>query len=202
MENFGPSSEPRSSASEPFGLALVFEQLKMHEHRRAERAARVARRRRNPDVLENLLAQQDAVGDAIERDAAREAEIFRAGDFLRVPRHPQHDLLGDFLDGRRQVHFALRDHRFGIARRAAEQFVEFAVRHRQSLAIIEILHVHRQRAVGLEVNQLFENHVRVFRLAVGREAHELVFAGVDAEAAEIGERAVKQAERVRKFAAS
>ena len=37
----------------------------------------------------------------------------------------------------------------------------------------------------------------VFRLAVGREPHHLVFAGVDLEAGVIGERRIKQAERMR-----
>ncbi len=38
----------------------------------------------------------------------------------------------------------------------------------------------------------------VLRLAVRREAHHLVFAGVDLEAGEVGERGIQQAERVRK----
>ena len=79
-------------------VAFAVQQLVMHEQRRAERAARVARRRGNPDVVENFLAQQNAVGNAVQRHAAGEAEIFRAGQFLRVPRHPQNDLLGDFLN--------------------------------------------------------------------------------------------------------
>ncbi len=57
--------------------------------RRAQRAAGVARRRLNPDVVEAAVAQDLAVGDAIERDAAGEAEIlasrFRAAR-LRVSR--------------------------------------------------------------------------------------------------------------------
>ncbi len=170
--------------------------------RRAQRAARVAGRRRNPDVLENFLAQQNPVGDAVQRHAAREAQVFCAGDLPGVSRHPQDDFLGDLLDRGRQIHFALRDRAFRIARRPAEKLVKFGARHRQPLAIIEILHVHRQRPVGLEVDEFVENNVDIFRFAVGREAHELVFAGIDPKAGEIGERAVKQAERMRKFAAS
>ena len=38
-----------------------------------------------------------------------------------VLRHPQHHLFGDLLDRRGKVHLALRQRRFGLARRAAEQ---------------------------------------------------------------------------------
>ena len=47
----------------------------LRRERRAERAARIAGRRLDPDVLEGAVAQDLAVGDAIERDAAGEAEI-------------------------------------------------------------------------------------------------------------------------------
>ena len=47
--------------------------------RRAERAAGIAGRRLDPDVVERALAQQLAVGHAVQRDAAGQAEIARAG---------------------------------------------------------------------------------------------------------------------------
>ena len=47
--------------------------------RRAERAAGIAGRRLNPDVVELAVAQHLAVGHAVERDAAGEAQILRAG---------------------------------------------------------------------------------------------------------------------------
>ena len=40
--------------------------------------------------------------------------------------------------------------------------------------------------------------VGVARLAVRREAHQLVLAGVDTESREVGERGIEEAERVRK----
>jgi len=47
--------------------------------RRADRAAGVARRGLDPDIVELAVAQHLAIGDAVQRDAAREAEIARAG---------------------------------------------------------------------------------------------------------------------------
>src|ERR1700719_561955 len=60
--------------------------------RRADRATGVARRRLNPDVLELAVAQHLAVGDAIERHPAREAQIARAGTAGEAARQPQHRL--------------------------------------------------------------------------------------------------------------
>ena len=172
-------------------LAGVFQQIEVSEQRRPERPPRIASRRRNPDVVKYPLAQQHAVGDAIQSHAAGEAKIFCAGDLFRMARHPQHDFLGDFLDRSGQVHFALCDHGFRMARRPAEQVIEVRAGHRQALAIVEIPHVHRQGTVWLQVNKLFENNIHILRLAIGSEAHELVFAGIDAEAAEVSECAVE-----------
>ena len=54
--------------------------------RRAQRAAGIAGRRLDPDVVENAVAQHLAVGDAVERDAAGEAQILRCRSRLRSER--------------------------------------------------------------------------------------------------------------------
>ena len=72
-------------------------------------------------------------------------------------------------------------------------------RHRQALAVVEVLHVEPEAAVGLEVDQVLRDQVVVDGPAVGREAHQLVFAAVDLEAAVVGERGIEQPERVRKL---
>ena len=122
----------------------------------------------------------------------------QAGLRVDVARHAQHDLLGDQLDRRREVHLALRDRRLRLAaagrRRARRSAAPVIVRPG---AVVEVLHVQAERAVVLEVDQLLEDEVGVARLAVGREAHQLVLAGVDLEAGEVGERGVEQPERVR-----
>ena len=57
--------------------------------------------------------------------------------------------------------------------------------------------VQPERAVGLEVDQVVEDQLGVLRLAVGREPHHLVFAGVDLEAGVVGEGRIEQPERMR-----
>ena len=61
-----------------------------------------------------------------------------------------------------------------FARRTAEEPVEIAVGHDIVGAEGEVGHVHSEGAVFFEVDQLLQNHVPILRLAVGRQAHELV----------------------------
>ena len=76
--------------------------------RDAERAAGVAGGRLNPELVDDLLAQDPSVADAVERDAAGEAQVAEAGLLSRVPRHLDHRFFGDVLNRARQVHLALR----------------------------------------------------------------------------------------------
>ena len=92
------------------------------EQGRAERPAGVAGRRLDPDVVERPLAQQPAVGHAVERDAAGQDEVLHAGSRVNVAADPQHDLLGHRLDAGGQVHVPLLEGRLrmhGAARRRA-----------------------------------------------------------------------------------
>ena len=86
----------------------------------------------------------------------------------------------------------------GRAGRPAEQRVEPGARHRQPLAVVEVVHVQPEAAVGLQVDQMLVDRIPVDGPAVRRKAHQLVFAAVDLEPAVVGERRVQQAERVRK----
>ena len=143
-------------------------------------------------------AEQRAIRHAVQGHAAGEREIFRAGQLPRMPRHAEHGLLGDELDGRREIHLPLRERALRRARRAAEKRVERGRGHRQAVQEIEVAQVEAQRAVGFEVEQFFAHRVRKARRAAGREAHEFVFAAVHAEAAERRDRRVEQPERMRK----
>ncbi len=138
-----------------------------------------------------------AVRDAVQGDAARQAQVSRARLLLRVARHLQHDFLGHVLDRAREVHLALRELRLGLARGAAEQALEPTPRHREPGREREVLHVEPDRAVLADVDDLLANQVRVPRLAVRREAHQFVLAAVHLEPAEIGERRVEKTDRVR-----
>ena len=54
------------------------------EQRRAERTACVAGRRLNPQSLERALAQEAAVADAVQRDAAGQAQVVAAPSRVSV----------------------------------------------------------------------------------------------------------------------
>ena len=173
-------------------------ELVIGRKRRADRAAGIAGRRLNPDVVELAVAQHLAVGDAIQRHAAGKAQIARAGLGREAARQPQHGLLEHRLDRGRDIHVERRQQLVRRAHRLAEQLGEPLVGHGQPGAIVEIGHVEPERAVRLEIDQIVENELCVFRLAIGREPHHLVFAGVDLEAGVIGERRIEQPERMGK----
>ena len=166
---------------------------------RAQGTASVARSRLDPDPLERALAQQPPVGDAVERHSARQAQVRHVVFRVQPAREAQDDLFGDRLDRSRDVHFALGQLGFRAAGRAAEQVGELGVGHRQTDAVVEIRDIQPERSVVLEVDQVVEDEVAVDRLAVGRQAHQLVLARVDLEARVIGEGRIEQAERVGKM---
>ena len=166
--------------------------------RHAQRAAGVAGRRLHPHLLERPLAQDAAVADAVERDAAGQAQVAHPGLAVRERGHLQHHLFGDVLNRARQVHLALRQLALGLARRPADQPLERAAGHRQPVRVREVLHVHPQAAIVADLEEVVLDELDVLRLAVRREAHHLVLARVHPEAGEVGEGRVQQAERVRK----
>ena len=166
--------------------------------RRADRPARVARRRLNPDAFERAVAQQLAVADAVERDAAGKAQVAGAGLAGERAGKPQHHLFRHLLERGCDVHVALGEQLVGLAHRGAEQALEILVRHGQAGAIIEIVHVETESTVGFQIDEVIEEQIDVLRLAVGRKPHHLVFAGVDLEPKVIGQRRIEQAERVGK----
>ena len=161
----------------------------------AERAARVARRRLNPYVVEAAVAQNFAVRHAVERDASGEAQVRETR--LRPERTGQakRGLLDDGLRRGGEVAVAPR---YGVVRLAGgpEQFLELGARHSQPGAVVEVVHIEAERAVRLEVYEVVEDGLRVGWLAVGREPHHFVLAGVDGEARLVGEGGVEQPERV------
>ena len=109
------------------------------------------------------------------------------------------DVFEHRLDRCRDVHVLLLEPSLGIARGPAEQRVEALVRHGQPGAIVEVVEIEAERAVGLEIDQVVANDLLVFRRAVGRKPHQLVLAGIDLEAGIVGEGGVEQAEAVREM---
>ena len=102
------------------------------------RAGGVARGGLHPQPLEGAVAQDPAVGDAVQRHPAGQAEVRQAKLGREGAREAQHRFLDDGLDGRGQVLVALLDGRLRPARRAAEQLVETAVGHGQAGAVVEV----------------------------------------------------------------
>ena len=158
-ENAGRASEPRMRVGCAMRRRGVAEELV--PDRRARRRARRPRRRRPAGSrgrsngpsrrIRPLPTQFSATPPARQRFSL---PVSRAR-----ARHAQHDLLGDLLDRRGEVHLALRQRRLGLARRAAEQPVERAVRHRQARAVVEVRHVQPERAVGLQIDQIVEDQL-------------------------------------------
>ena len=92
----------------PFSFAALADEAVIGGERRADRAAGIAGRRLDPDASNSFLAQHLAVGDAVQRDAAGEAEVLGARfPSARAARQPQHDLFGDGLHRGREIHVAL-----------------------------------------------------------------------------------------------
>ena len=77
------------------------------EERRADGPTCVARGRLDPDLVEAPVAEDLPVRDAVERDAAGEAQVPLAGLVGKRTGHAQQDLVGDCLHRRGEVHVAL-----------------------------------------------------------------------------------------------
>src|SRR5262249_50274517 len=110
-----------SITARAFWLARYAETAVRGEKRGNERTSRVARGRLDPDSIENLFALQEAVGDAVEGDAAGKTQIAESRRGSKMSRNRQHDLFGHFLNRRGKVHFAPGDPSLGQARRSTEE---------------------------------------------------------------------------------
>src|SRR3954466_16143987 len=80
----------------------------------------ISRSRLNPDTIKNLFSQNQAVGDAVERDPTGHTKIWRASHFTDTTRQPQHDLVRNSLDRTSDIHVTLFDWGIILARRSAK----------------------------------------------------------------------------------
>ena len=126
------------------------------------------RRRRQPPAesrdRRNLLR---AATDRWPRSSVRLRQPERGASCrfaVDMPPDPQQDLFGHCLDAGGQVHVPLLERGLGRSGRTAEKAIKTAPCHRQALAILEILHVQPEAAIGLQIDQAFENQVFVDRL--------------------------------------
>ena len=143
-------------------------------------------------MIEDFFFQNASVGDAIERNTARQAKIPLAGYFASVSRQAQHDFFGDDLNGSCNVHVTALDRCFWPARRPAKQAVKILVEHGGAAQEIEIIEVQPEGTVRFQIEQVLVNGVDEFRLPIGSKAHELVLAGINAKTAIGGEGRVQQ----------
>jgi hypothetical protein len=163
-----------------------------------ERPAGIARRRLDPDVLEYLLFQDLAVGDAIQGHAARQAKVVGVDLLSGEADDLFHDLFQHDLDGRGQIHVDLAQFGLGLAARGVEKLGEFPAGHGQSGMKIEVLQVQAERAVFLDIHQFPENDIAKHGFPVRGQPHELVFPGIHLESGEIGERRIEEPQGMRK----
>ena len=88
--------------------------------RGAYRPARVASGRLNPDSLKGAIPKDLAVGNAVERDASGETEVRQTEFRSERAGQPQHDLVGDRLDRRGDIHVELFEQHVRLPCRASE----------------------------------------------------------------------------------
>ena len=175
--------------------------------RGAERGAVVAGRRLDEDVAEAGLLADLAVGDAVHRAAAGEAEARAAGGLLHVPEHVERRVLERDLQ-RGGDRLVLRLERLVAPARRTEQRFELRREDRadRRLAVLprhlhafrpvpEVRQVQLEAAVVLQLDERLDL-ADVARLAVRREAHHLELVAVVGKAEVLRDGEVEQAERV------
>src|SRR5207245_1198758 len=156
----------------------------------------------NVHVAESGLAEDSRIGHAVQRDAAAEAEIGKAGLTLQLPREVDENLFHDALDAGCDIGAALAfrcrkvDRIPRIPRRP--QSVDELARPALSrtLVIVEIREIERDPAVRSAPHdppeQILERGA-----SVGGETHHLVLALVHGKAEIRSERRIEHAQRVR-----
>ncbi len=164
----------------------------------AERASGVACSGLDEDSPEWGGFEDSGVGDTVEGDTPGEAEVVKAGLFVESAGEADHDVVGERLDGGREVKFALAEARaFGRAGRPSEKVAEPLVDHLEIVSEREVLHIQGEGSVVAEVDQ-FADTIEIGGLSVRRESHDLVFRGVDLEPEIVRKGAVEEAEGVGK----
>src|SRR6185295_8941699 len=98
-----------------------------------------------------------------------------------------------------KVHLPLRQLVLGLTRAPSEQIRKTLIGHRETSAIVEVVHVEAEASIRLQVDEMVQDRLHERGLPVRREPHDLVFAGVDLESGVIGERRIEQADRMGKM---
>ena len=160
---------------------LLVHELVPNKERRPECTSSISGGRLDPQFLERTFSEDSPVPDAVQSDATGHDEIRQPRQLVSVTRRPEHDLFGDFLDGRGDIHFTLRERALHRSRRATKELVHLLRGHDLFVAIAEVGHVHPERAVRSQVEELVTHEGGIFGLAIRRETHQLVLAAIDAK---------------------
>ena len=169
--------------------------------RRPERAACVAGSGRDEHALEAGLGENPRVRDAVERHAAAETQIGKAGLPAERARDVHQGVFENPLDTRGAIRETPSVRRLEVDRlvrvaRTPEQLDESRrIRLPGRRLILEVLEVEGERAVRRAPDQLADRVGHGWP-PVGGEAHDFVFVLVHGEAQEGGERRIQHAEGV------
>ncbi len=184
------------------GPVRLAEQDAVGIERRAQRAARIARRGRHEHLPVARSVEDARIGDAVERDPAAQAQIAHSGLALQVGRDPDHHLFQQGLRAGGDVGEALAFRALEVDRlpafaRRPEQVDEVLRIAALDLAEeIEIAKVERKGAVAGRAQQ-FAHRRDPGRPAIRGQTHHLIFTLVDGEAEIGGHRRVEEPERMR-----
>ena len=153
--------------------------------------------RLNPHVFEGTFAKQASVRHAIQCYATGHHKVLHAGLLMNMLSTCEHNFLGHNLDAGSHIHMLLFERGFRLPGFHFEQAAELVAGHCQALAVVEVLHVHPEAAIGLNVDEMLANAICVDRFSVRCQPHQFVFATIDFESTVISECRVEQAERMR-----
>ena len=135
----------------------------MRVERGADRGTGVVRGGMHEHPLEQTGPEDFSVHRRVVRHAARQAEVRLSGRSGEVPQHVEHDRLERLLQGGREVLVDL-----------GEWFV-ILPRREDGVQDGDAAQEQREGAVGLQLVELAEEPAKPFGIAIGREAHHLVF---------------------------
>ena len=176
--------------------------------RGADRDPGVAGRRLHVHALELGLRADAPVRDGVQRDAAREAEVLRAGAPVRGADEVEVRLLEHRLERRGDVLVVLRQLGARLARRperllhpvgeqAADRRRLLVPRHVDAFLVVHEEVELELEAVAVELHELAHLRQEALGVAVRREAHHLALVAVLREAEPLRDGRVEDPERVR-----
>ena len=168
----------------------------------------VAGRRLHVDALELGLGTDAPVRDGVQRDAAGEAEVLRAGAPVRGAHEVEVRLLEHRLERRGDVLVVLRQLAARLARgperllhpvgeEPADRRRLLVPRHVDAFLVVHEVVELELEPVAVELHELAHLREEALGVAVGREAHHLALVAVLREAEPLRDGRVEDPERVR-----